>query len=263
VATVFPGATPPAPIPDLPTFWAETPVTIASREVSGVTVSLVPGARLSGRLVFNGTTPKPSPEQLQRLTVNLTPVGDEFASTLAIGGFHIRTAQVTATGEIRSYQIPPGSYLIRASPLPGWTFADAMLDGTDVSSIPFDAGRADVAGIVLSYTDKPAELAGTVRDGMRPDGTATVLIFPTDERGWRNDPGSRRLRTAAAGPDGSFRFAAVPVGEYFAIAVRDADVEEWEAPATLARLAALATRLTIAEGESRVQDLTVKQMRSR
>jgi hypothetical protein len=55
----------------------------------------------------------------------------------------------------------------------------------------------------------------------------------------------------------------VPVGEYFAIAVRDADVEEWEDPSTLARLAALATRVVIAEGDTKVQDLTVKQMRSR
>jgi hypothetical protein len=55
--TIMSGGGPsvPTPIGNDPTFWAATPVTVGDRDLSGVVVTLQTGARITGRLEFDGT----------------------------------------------------------------------------------------------------------------------------------------------------------------------------------------------------------------
>jgi hypothetical protein len=63
-------ATPP-PIPDDPTLWAAAPVTVGETDVTGVGVALSAGARLTGRVEFEGSAQPPPAERIAQLIVQI------------------------------------------------------------------------------------------------------------------------------------------------------------------------------------------------
>jgi hypothetical protein len=254
-------AGPPTPIPLLPTLSAVLPVSVGDRDLTGLSVPLRPGARIQGHVEFVGTAPPPTADQMRRVTLTI-----DSADGRGIGPFsasQIRQGQVGADGHVQSYQLPPGRYVIRGSAVAGWTFASALIDGKDVSDMPFDLGASDINSLVVRYTDKPADLSGTVRDTSRaPTSIGQVLLFPADTRAWTAYGAvSRRLRGAAPGKDGTFRITAVPPGDYWLVAVPDEATANWQDPPTLEKLAALATAVTIGDGEKKVQDLVLRPVK--
>jgi hypothetical protein len=105
-------------------------------------------------------------------------------------------------------------------------------------------------------------LSGTVRSTKLAESGGTVYVFPADSVMWRDHgPAPRRFRTARVGTDGSYRLAPLPAGEYLAIAIASGVSSEWMDPKSLQKFAALATRLTIGDGEKRGQDLELKEVR--
>ena len=242
-------------IPNEPSYSASQALTVGDDGVTGVRVSLKAGGRLGGRVEFDGTAAKPAPDRLQQISFVVDPVGGSalFMSTSFRG-------QLDANGSFKTFQLPPGRYLLRPPlPPPGWTFKSAMLDGKDIADTPVEIGGADVDGIVMMFTDRPSELAGVVRDSKgAPDVTGSVLLFPVNRAGWtETGPGPRRLRSVRAGLDGGYRIPAVPAGDYFVVAVREETTIGWQDPAALAALARLATRMTVADGGKTARDLTI------
>ena len=59
-------------------------------------------------------------------------------------------------------------------------------------------------------------------------------------------------------PDGRFTFRMIPPGEYRLASFLDAEPGSWFDPAFLEQLSSSSVRLSIAEGEKKVQDLRVK-----
>jgi hypothetical protein len=148
------------------------------------------------------------------------------------------------------------------APFPGWSFKGAIYQGRDVSDTPIDLGARDAAGVVITMTDRPASLAGTVRSGQAPDGDAIVVVFPIDSAAWSaSGVVSRRMRTARAGRDGSYSISGLPAGEYYAVAVKEDMVSEWQDPQFLKALAGLAQQIRIIDGERKQQDLTAAVIR--
>jgi hypothetical protein len=250
----------PPPIPPDPTTWASQAVSVSDTDVTGVVVALRTGVRLSGTLKFEGAAEPPPDDRLVQITVQVDPadgrVGSLNQSTISRG-------VVDNTGQFRTYQFPPGRYLVRAQGAPpGWTFKTATLGGRDVSDAPLDLGSEDVANIVITFTDHPSELAGAARDAKGPDGTATVLVFPATPALW-NDNGlsPRRFRRSRVGVDGAYRIANLPAGDYWVVAVRSATSSEWLDPKFLQKLSALATKVTIADGEKKSLDVETKEVR--
>jgi hypothetical protein len=146
--------------------------------------------------------------------------------------------------------------------LPGWTFKGASLNGRDVTDRPFDLGTEDVGPILLTFIDRPSELAGTARDAKGPDPAATVLVFPVDAALWADHgPSPRRFRTVRVSTDGAYRLATLPAGDYFAVAVRSGVPSDWMDQKLLQKLSALATRVTIADGDKKSVDLTTREVR--
>jgi hypothetical protein len=249
------GPSTPAPIPDAPTFWASVPVSVADADVTGLAVLLRTGARISGRVEFEGEAERPAPERLNQLSLTIDPVDGRPSNSP--NAFQTTRGVVSANGTFTTYQQPAGRYLLRAGSLPGWTLKSAMANGKDVSDVPLDLGGEDVAGVVLLYTDKTTELAGTVRDVKGTgDAGASVLLFPADNRLWSDyGSASRRFKNQRATKDGSFKILAVSAGDYYMIAVPDDFTTNWQDPQLLPKLAAMATRVSISDGEKKTQDL--------
>jgi uncharacterized protein (DUF2141 family) len=249
------------PVPTGPTLWAAMPVTVGDTDVTGVTLTLRTGARISGRAEFEGTAPRPSPQTLMRTIVSVEPI---------VGGIdsgpidEFWKGQFDASGALASTEFPPGRYFLR--PLgapPGWTVKSVMANGVDAVDTAIDLGATDIAGVVVTFTDRPSRLTGTVRDARsQPDADAAVLVFPADRSAWTNyGTGSRRIKSVRVNRNGVYAVAPLPAGEYFVAAIKDVDAGAWPDPQLLAKLAAVATRVVVDDGQVRSQDLTTQSIR--
>jgi len=130
----------------------------------------------------------------------------------------------------------------------------SMVNGRDVLDTPIDL-RQSVDGAVVTFSDRPAELSGIVRDGSgKPSATGTVILFPADRTLWT--PRSRRIRAERPAADGRFEFRLVPAGDYYVAAATDVDEYEWYDSALLERLAvSSAVKITVGEGEQKTLDI--------
>jgi hypothetical protein len=101
-------------------------------------------------------------------------------------------------------------------------------------------------------------LSGTVTAESGSADAATVIVFPTDSSAWAGYGSSpRRLRTTRVDKTGNFRMQNLPAGEYFIAAVPDKIAADWQNPKFLEGLAADATRVRLAEGDRRTQNVKV------
>ena len=62
---------PPTPPPTQPTLWAEMPVAVGDAPVVDLTVTLRPGATVIGQIAFDGTAPRPTPQQMQQVSITI------------------------------------------------------------------------------------------------------------------------------------------------------------------------------------------------
>jgi hypothetical protein len=68
------------------TLFAQAPITVAGTDVTGVVLALSEGIRVSGRIVFDGTAQKPTPQQMQQMSVTLQSADEEQRRGRGISG---------------------------------------------------------------------------------------------------------------------------------------------------------------------------------
>jgi hypothetical protein len=242
------------------TLWAEMPVTVGGADLDGVTVTLQPGIKISGRVEFEGARERPAAAALSQVRIMIQP------ADLPSGGGQIGwPVRFDANGQFTSTGIPAGRYLvgIEASPV-GWMFRSAALDGRDLSETPLELRSGDVTGVVITFSDRWTGLRGVVRSAQGAgDPDATVLVFPTDPQAWAVFGGGtpRRIRSARASRTGEYAFGSLPAGDYYAVALEDQDTAGWQDPKVMETLVSLAVRVSIGEGEQKVQELRTRTMR--
>ena len=97
------------PAPTGPMWWAEMPVTVGDANVTGLALTLRPGIRVSGQVVFEGTAPKPPPQRIQNMSIGLG--GIDSRSAVPAGA-----ARPDAEGRFTTSGNPPGRYWPNATP---------------------------------------------------------------------------------------------------------------------------------------------------
>src|SRR5687768_12426838 len=105
----------------------------------------------------------------------------------------------------------------------------------------------DLPDLVITFTDQPASLGGAVRSAAAvADSEASVFLFPTDRARWRDAAATPRVvRTVRADATGAFVFPNAIPGEYFVVAVADAQAYDWPDQRLLARLSAVASTVRV------------------
>ena len=254
-----PGPPPPPPVPVDATLWARLPLSVGESSLEGVIVPLAAGPRVSGRVEFEGTGEMPSAEALTGIRINLDPAD---GSRLADATIAFQAGRPEEDGRFRTFGVPPGQYVLRANPPPGWTLKGAFLNGRDLSDTPFELESRDLTGVVLTFTDRPAVITGHVRAGQAADPGAVIIAFPTDTSMWiGRGPFPRRVRTTRARVDGAYTITALVPGEYYVAAVTEEGFSDWQDPTLLAALTRVARQVRVVEGEQRTQDLTTAVIR--
>ena len=233
--------------PLTPAMWAMTEIRVDGRDIKGLALQLAPGQRVSGTIAVDGA-PSATPPQP---TISLRPIGTRGVGVTSPG---------TAT-EVDKFSVGgliPSPYRVTAN-APGWTLVSAMLDRRDVADVPFEIRPGeDVSGMVLTFTNAPAEVSGILYDGAgRPSGDLSIVLFSTDRAMWFN--GSRRVRPAARpATDGRFSFTGLVAGEYYLAALTDVTPTDLNSPQFLELVMPAAIKVTVKDGEKKTQDLRVK-----
>jgi carboxypeptidase family protein len=240
--------------------WARASVDVGNADID-VTVAVHPSLRVSGRVQFDGAASSPT------ASVTLTPHTEPAGSDVAPPTF-----PVDSDGRF-TVNVTPGRYIVSASaraPLDratlrqdqsanaaarSWTLRSALSAGRDVASTPLDV-TSDVSDVVVTLTNRSAELRGRVLDLQNPDGVA-VLLFPADEALWIDYGIGRRIRQARPAANGTFTLADLPAGDYYVSAVRGATVRDWRGGALFDVLAPIATRVSLDEGMVTSRDLRI------
>jgi hypothetical protein len=231
-----------------PVLWASLPLSVTDSDVSDLTVTLRPVLQVSGRLEFQGTSRVPPGAELRECCrVSVSPNSGAWGRVLASPD----------TAGIFTAAVPGGSYVVTAEPPPGWHLRAVMFEGRDISDMPMEM-KADVAGIVVVFSDDPTQIAGTVRNAQgAADENGSVVVFPTDRRMWTGYSSlfNRRVLSRPIGARGEFRITALPPGDYFLAAIPDTRVEDWQDAKVLESLSRTATRVSLGEKDKKSVDL--------
>jgi hypothetical protein len=160
--------------------------------------------------------------------------------------------QIAVTGKsMRMPSLIPGMPPQQA----GWVVKSIRWKEQDLADTGIDL-QADVPvqGVIVTLTNQPAELGGTVIDAAgRPTGAFPIVVFATDRAFWA--PGSRRVLQAQPASDGKFTVIGLPAGDYYVAAVTRLEPGDLANRQFLEELLPSSLRITIRDGEKKIQDL--------
>lgn len=244
-------------------------VELRGEDVIGVGLGLQPGGTVTGRFGFNGSGATPRPDDLTKMRASLTLEGGTgmvSSNGLAMGtgliSSPISTIRADGTFEIRG--IGPGRFTLTSSlgaaadATTAWKLRSAIAADRDLLDDVLELGPGvDIRNVVVTFSDARTEISGTLQS---PAGELTtdyyIVALPADRALWR--PKSRRILSTRPGTDGRFVFADLPAGEYVIAALSDLDPVDLMDASFLEQVAPAGAKVTVAEGEKKVQDLRIR-----
>jgi hypothetical protein len=230
-------------------FWALADLSMVSRDVSGLVLTLQPGLRVSGRLGFAGSLTPPVDLRTVRLRL-----ADVTGSTSVIPW-----SSTQSDGSFEISGVPPGAYTVTSSMSAdaGWRLRSVIAGGRDILDEPLEVtGSGDVGGLVATFTDRRTELTGTLQSAASlPAPEYFVVVFPPDRAHWRL--ASRRVQYTRPGTDGRFTFRDLPSGDYLIAALTDLEPDDLADVSFMEQLAAAAVKVALPEGGRTTQDLRI------
>ncbi len=243
---------------NVPSLFAIAEFDVMGTDITGVTLALRPATTVSGRLVFaTSSTKPPAPTSIR--------VGLARAGRLADGqpaggrgGVGLPYAFPRDTGSFELVGVIPGEYTVVAPASGGWRLQSVMSGGRDLLDVPLvvDGSAQSVTDVVVTYTDRRSELAGTLTTSSgQPASEFTVIAFPADRRYWR--PGARRIKTARPASNGAFSIMDLPTGEYLVAALTDFDPSDLLQRDYLEQVLPAGVKIVIVDGQQTRQDLRI------
>jgi hypothetical protein len=229
------------------------PFRVEASDVEGLVVTMARPAKVAGRVVFEEGWPPA--QRRPPLTVQVR--FDRSTHRPMSGPPPSASVKDDLTFELAGLS---GPQVIGLSGYPAdeWTLKSIRYRGEEILNVPTEFRTStDPRALEIVLTNRGARLSGRVTDARgvaAEDGSALVLIFPASPQEWRPDGnvvGTAPLR------DGAFRLGPRRPGEYLIVAV---PVEDYMPPRDAAgfeRLAKVAEKVTLLEGDQRTIDLTV------
>jgi protocatechuate 3,4-dioxygenase beta subunit len=250
------------------THWASEEITVQGRNLSDVALTLRPGMILTGKIIYESATKAP-PTDFSRTALGLIPAMGDDANRLASDFLGLSNVHIEADGTFSVRGIAPGRYRLNSPVvlLPpeasaffsvmsgGWTLKSVVANGHDIADAPIEIrAGSNISGVVVTFTDQPSELTGTVLDATgRPTSGFPIVVFSTDREYWSY--GSRRVQQVRPATNGRFTITGLPAGEYFVCAVPSMDRDELYDPSFLDQLIPGSFKITLQDGEKKTQDL--------
>jgi hypothetical protein len=238
------------PAPDMEIGFVS--IQVQAGDVAGVAVTTAKGARVAGRVGFEGGRPRSAPRmsvfvrdegQMSRIYTSRPPlsaVGPDSRFVLS-GLFGRNTLGVQNVPE-------------------GWVIKAIRYKGADITDLPTTfTSSSDPGSLEITLTNHVANLSAHVLDADgRTVTDCSILLFPADPARWTtaaSEPWTQKVQ------GDTIQIAPRRAGDYLVVAVSLEDYA-W-LPRDVSRLEKLATaarRITLAEGDKRTVDLTLVDM---
>jgi hypothetical protein len=171
------------------------------------------------------------------------------------------TPVVSPDGTFTVASVAPGSYrlVINGGPPRGWATQSITVDGQDAMDSPLTVREGSgLNGITITFTDRPTRLSGRMLDASGvPAPDYFLIAYSADRRFWV--PFSQRIQGVRPDLEGRFSVVGVPPGDYLISVLTDVIEGEWYDAQFLEELSSQnPIRISLAPGESKVQDLQVR-----
>jgi hypothetical protein len=247
---------------DQQTQWAVADVQVQGEDVDGVVLQLQAGLTLGGRFVAAGSTTPPGSWKGASIRIQepgfgspgvvlngvITSVARRSASVLDDGAFEITGVQ-PATYDIE-VTLPPGIQSV-------WSVKSIMAGGREVRDAPLTFDQGSLNGVIVTLTDQPTQLAGTLSSASNQAATDYyVVLFSEDRALWHER--SPRLRVMRPAADGSFSTRDLLPGKYRIAALTDLEEGEWRTAAFLDSVFDASIAVTVTDGQTTRQDIRIR-----
>jgi hypothetical protein len=243
----------PAGLPPRGAETASMPITIATEDLTGLTITTRPGVTIKGRVEWDGTAPRPT-----------NPVRIATRSAVWTGGVLGGESTITyldpENGTVReddSFELGgiTGTVLFGSSPATPWMLKSATLNGRDITDVGIDdRSLGGDARVVITMTDKSTTITGTARDARRqPLSDYVVVVLP--QRPIEGIAAQRWTRFVRSDQGGSFSVRSMPAGDYVAAAFETLESgRQWD-PALQQAARTRGHRFTLTDGQTLPLDL--------
>jgi hypothetical protein len=236
-------------------WWGRMPINVPGRDVDEVALHVQRAATLHGRWVWEpGAEVSPGMPRMRLEPADGNP-------TLGLPQSPLQTAAGATDGEFVLHGLLPGLYVLSGL---GPRVKSVSWNGRDHTHRPFDASNGqDITGVVVTLTNRTIVFSGVASDDRgRPSDAAVVIVFPAERDQWSNFGFSpARVKANATTTRGEYRFTSLPEGDYLVACVGIEHADDWKDPEFLARIAPLATRISLRWGENATQDLRLAAVR--
>ena len=228
-------------------------IVAAGTEITGVRIVTGKGATLSGRVIFEGNSPRRSSGQ-QELRVFPNPADPSRPMMVGnIGNDPKTNGTIDESGNFQLAGLSGRVFLIVATT--GWVVKSISLDGEDITDEPLELTcKPSIAGVVIRLTDKLTQVSGKVTDARgQPSRECTVLFQPAEVR----EPvvAARMLRMVRCDSSGSFQTRGMRPGRYVVTAVTSIEQGRQFEPEFQEQLRRASESLNLREGEMLTLDL--------
>jgi hypothetical protein len=171
--TYTPGKPPPPPPADAE--LASFPITVTGTDIGGINIITRPAAIITGRVIFDGTSERPTG---QVRVIAVAADGDGGRS------FMMRNTpdngRVDENGQFQVRGLS-GKILFRAG-AGRWNLRSVTIDGIDITDVPYDTPPGgSITGLAIVLTDRAPEISGTVTNRLgEPVKDYVVVVVPNN-----------------------------------------------------------------------------------
>jgi hypothetical protein len=234
--------------------FGSAPIVVGGTDLTGVQIALGGGATITGRVTFEGTSPRTGGIAPPRVAAQQADPQRQF---LLLGGTTDPLANGTPDDEGNfTLSGASGRVFFGLAPLPpGWIVKSVTLAGDDITDTPIDlTGRQTVSDLRIVMTDKLASLSGQVTDQRGQPLTDYVVVIQGAEQ---KEPvvASRAIRVVRPDTNGRFQTNGIRPGRYVATAIEALEQGRQFAPEFQQQLRQGAREFTVREGEAVTLDL--------
>ena len=238
--------------PGMPGEFGGTPIVVGSNDLAGLRISLGAGATISGRVIFEGNTPR----------VGATPrVNTQQADPRRAFSFFGSQTDPLSNGTIDqdgNFKLSgqAGRAFIGVGSIPsGWSVKSVIHESQDVTDVPLDLTEVrTMSDVIITLTDKVTTVAGQVTDTRGQSLTDYVVVIQSAEQ---REPvvAARLIRTARPDTRGRFEVRNIRPGRYVATAIEALEQGRQYSPEFQKELRRGAREFTLKEGETIAVDL--------